>query len=161
LWNAGAVIVRAPIAAAHTAGDGSSDSRKVDGTYLTGQGSDGITHYIQLGAATSGSLPTIQVNDIVTIHKTTTSAYGITDGVDFNEGTAMNRRVVAIDTDTRRITLDVPIMIDYDTDLGGGVYGYVTLGRNVHSSIFVGGQQALVGGVAQPARFYSLNPIDD
>jgi len=161
LWNAGEIIVRAPITAAHSAGDGCSASVRVDGTYLTGQNSDGILHYIQLDTATTGSLGDISVNDIITIHKTTTSAYGITNGVDFNEGTAMNRRVVSIDLGTKRITLDQPILIDYETDLGGGVYGYITLGRHVHTSVFVGGQQAIVGGVAQPARFYSLDPIDD
>lgn len=161
LWNAGEIITRAPISAAHTAGDGCSAASKVDGTYLVGQGSDGITHYIQLGAATTGSLGGIAVNDIITIHKTTTSDYGITDGVDFQEGTAMNRRVVSINTDTRRITLDQPILLDYNVDLGGGVYGYVTLARNVHASIFVGGREAIVAGVAQPPRFYAIDPIDD
>ena len=161
LWNCGEVIVRAPISASHTAGDGCSASVKVDGTYLTGQNSDGITHYIQLGAATTGSLTGIVANDIITIHKSVTDDYGITDGVDFDEGTAMTRRVVAIDYDTRRIILDQPILLDYNVDLGGGVYGYVTLGRNVHASIFVGGREAIVGGVAQPARFYSIDPIDD
>ena len=161
LWNAGAVIVRAPISAAHTAGDGCHASAKVDGTYLPGQSTDGITNYIQLGVATTGSLGSISVNDIITIHKTVTSDYGITDGVDFQEGTAMNRRVVSIDTNTRRITLDQPILLDYNVDLGGGVYGYITLGRNVHASIFVGGREAIVGGVAQPPRFYAIDPIDD
>jgi hypothetical protein len=161
LWNAGEVICRAPIKASHTAGDGCNILSKVDGTYATGQNSDGITHYLQLGDATSGSLTDIKVNDIITIHKTTTAAYGITDGVDFNEGTAMYRRVMSIDPATKRITLDLPIMIDYNVDLGAGVYGYVTLGRNVHASIFVGGPQAIVGGVAQPPRFYSIDPIDD
>lgn len=161
LWNCGDIIVRAPISASHTAGDGCHLTSKVDGTYLTGQSSDGITHYIQLGEATTGSLGGISVNDIITIHKTTTSDYGITDGVDFTEGTAMNRRVVSIDTNTRRITLDQPILVDLNTDLGAGVYGYVTLGRNIHSSIFVGGREAIVAGVAQPARFYNIDPIDD
>lgn len=161
LWNAGAVIVRAPISAAHTAGDGCHASNKVDGTYLPGQSTDGITNYIQLGVATTGSLGSISVNDIITIHKTVTSDYGITDGVDFQEGTAMNRRVVSIDTDTRRITLDQPILLDYNVDLGDGVYGYITLGRNIHASIFVGGREAIVGGVAQPPRFYAIDPIDD
>ena len=161
LWNCGEIIVRAPIAASHTAGDGCHLTTKVDGTYLTGQSSDGITHYIQLGDATTGSLGSISVNDIITIHKTTTDDYGITGGVDFMEGTAMNRRVVSIDTNTKRITLDQPILLDYNVDLGGGVYGYVTLGRNVHASIFVGGREAIVGGVAQPPRFYALDPIDD
>jgi hypothetical protein len=51
--------------------------------------------------------------------------------------------------------------LDYNVDLGGGVYGYITLGRNIHASIFVGGREAIVGGVAQPPRFYAIDPIDD
>jgi N4-gp56 family major capsid protein len=163
LWNCGEVIVRAPIVASCGAGDGAPDpsTTKVDGTYLVGQKAGGITHYLQLDDATSGSLGGLLVNDIITIHKTVTSDYGVTNGVDFEEGTAMNRRIVAINTDTKRITLDQPILVDYTTDLGGGVYGYVTKARNVHASIFVGGPQAIVAGVAQPPQFYELDPIDD
>jgi hypothetical protein len=163
LWNCGVVIARAPIVAAFHGGDGSPDpsTTKVDGTYSVGQGSAGIVHYLQLDTATSGSLGDIQVNDIITIHKTVTSDYGVTDGVDFTEGTLMNRRVVSINTSTKRITLDQPVLLDYDTDLGDGVYGYVTLARNVHASIFVGGPQPIVCGVAQAPEFYELDPIDD
>jgi N4-gp56 family major capsid protein len=163
LWNAGEVLVRAEISAAATAGDGAPDpsTTKVDGTYLVGQTSNGIVHYLQLAVPTTGSLSQISVNDIITIHKTTTSAYGVTDGVAPFEGTAMYRRVVAINTGTRRITLDQPILLDYDVDLGSGVYGYITLGRHIHTSIFVGGPNALVAGVAEPPRFYELDPIDD
>lgn len=163
LWNAGTVIVRASISAAASAGDGapSPASTTVDGTYYVGQSSNGVVNYLQLAVPTTGSLSQISVNDIITIHKTTTAAYGVTGGVNPFEGTAMYRRVVAIDTDTRQIKLDQPIGIDLTTDLGGGVYGYITKGRNIHSSIFVGGPNALVAGVAQAPRFYALNPIDD
>lgn len=163
LWNCGAIIARAPISASHTAGDGAPDpaSTKVDGTYYVGQGTNGITHYLQLGSFTTGSLANLAVNDIITIHKTVTSAYGVTNGVDFTEGTLMNRRIVSIDVGNGRICLDQPIMMDYNVDLGGGTYGYITKGRNIHASIFVGAGNALVAGVAQTPQFYELDPIDD
>lgn len=163
LWNCGAVIVRAPVVAAITAGDGSpnADSTKVDGTYKTGQTTAGITNYIQLDTATSGSISDFAVNDIVTIHATMTSAYGIANGVDFTEGKLTNRRIVSVDVANKRLVLDQPVLVDFDTDLGSGVYAYVTKGRNVHASIFVGGPQAIVAGVAQQPQFYQLDPIDD
>jgi hypothetical protein len=97
----------------------------------------------------------------VTFHKTVTSAYGVADGVDFNEGTAITRRVVAVDIPNRRLVLDLPIMIDFITDLGGGVYGYVTKARHIHSSIFIGGPQGIVAGSALAPRFHTPRPIDD
>lgn len=163
LWNCGEVIARAPISQAHHAGDGSPapGSTKVDGTYRVGQTTAGIVNYIQLGTFTSGSLGNLAENQIITLHQTTTNAYGITGGVDFQEGTLTNRRIVGIDTVNGRIYLDQPILVDFDTDLGGGTYGYVTLGRNIHASIFIGGPQAIVAGVAQQPQFYALDPIDD
>ena len=163
LWNCGTIIARLPISAAFNAGDGAPDpaTTKVDGTYRVGQSSATIVNFIQLGAATSGSLGNLAVNDIITIHKTTTADYGVTGGVDYTEGTLMNRRIVGIDAVNSRITLDQPVLLDYTTDLGAGVYGYVTKGRNIHASIFVGGPQAIVSGVAQSPQFYELDPIDD
>jgi hypothetical protein len=163
LWNTGEVIVRYPISAAVTAGDGAPapGSTKVDATYKVGQTTGGITNYIQFGTATTGSISDIHVNDLVTFHKTVTSAYGVADGVDFNEGTAITRRVVAVDIPNRRLVLDLPIMIDFITDLGGGVYGYVTKARHIHSSIFIGGPQGIVAGSALAPRFHTPRPIDD
>jgi hypothetical protein len=163
LWNCGEIITRAEIGAAVSAGDGSPNpaTTKVDGTYKVGQTSAGIVHYIQLGAFSSGSLANFAVNDIVSFHQTVTNDYGITDGVDFTEGHLTNRRIVAIDTGNNRLVLDKPFLVDFDTDLGGGVYGYVTKARNVHATILVGGPQALVAGVAQQPLFYALDPIDD
>jgi N4-gp56 family major capsid protein len=162
LWNCGTVIARAPITVAVHAGDGAPvpGTTKVDGTYKVGQTTAGIVNYIQLGTFTSGSLGNIAVNDIVSFHQGVTSANGVTDGVDFTEGKLTNRRVVAIDSVNGRLVLDKPILVDYDVDLGG-FYGYVTLGRHVHASIFVGGPNAIVAGVSQQPLFYELDPIDD
>lgn len=163
LWNCGPIIARANISAAFNAGDGAPNptTTKVDGTYRVGQTSGSIVNYIQLAVPSSGSMGDFRVNDIVTIHKTVTNTYGVTNGVDFTEGTLMNRRIVGVDIGQRRLLLDQPVLLDYTTDLGGGVFGYVTIGRNVHTSIFVGGPQAVVAGVAQAPQFYELDPIDD
>lgn len=161
LWNSGAITAQGQITVAINAGDGAPNpaSTKVDGTYQVGQTSAGIVNSITVGSWVTGAMASIEVNDIVTIHLTRTSAYGITNGVDFTEGTLHYRRVIGKTATT--LTLDRPIMIDMKTDLGGGVYGYVTKGRNVHASIFVGGPQGIVSGVARPPRFHAPPPVDD
>jgi hypothetical protein len=163
LWNCGGIIARASVTAAITAGDGAPNpaTTKVDGTYKVGQTTSGIVNYIQLSAATSGSLGAFHVGDVVTIHKTLTDDYGVTDGVDFQEGTLSNRRIVAFDEATRRMVFDRPFLLDYDSALDTGVYAYVTKAHNVHASIFVGGPEAIVAGVSQQPLFYALDPIDD
>lgn len=163
LWNCGTLIARAPIALAVKAGDGAPDPRtvKVDGTYLTGQTASGVVNYIQLGTFTTGTIASLEVNDIITFHQSVTNAYGVTGGVNFKEGKLQNRRIVSIDSANGRICLDIPFLVDYDNDLGGGVFGYITKARNIHASIFIGGPNALVAGVAQQPLFYELDPIDD
>jgi hypothetical protein len=165
LWNAGAVEFQADITAAAHAGDGAPDpgTTKVDGTYMVGQTSNGIVHYIQLDSSPgTGTLESnLQVNDIVCIHVARSSAYGVTNGVDPFDGRLHYRRVVAINAGSDRITLDKPIMLDFSTNLGGGVYGYVTKGFNVHASIFIGAPQGIVTGVAAPIRLHTPPPIDD
>lgn len=165
LWNAGTVEFQAQITAAAHAGDGAPNpaSAKVDGTYKVGQSSGGIVNYIQLDASPiTGTLASnLQVNDIVTIHTTRTSSYGATNACDPFDGSNQYRRVVSIDTGNNRICIDKPLMADLATDLGGTHYGFVTKGFNVHSSIFVGGPQGVVTGVAAPIRLHTPPPIDD
>jgi hypothetical protein len=163
LWNCGTILARAPINAVLKAEDGAPNpaTTKVDGTYKVGQTSAGVIHYVSLGAFTTGTIATLAVNDMITLHKTVTSTYGVTDGVDFNEGTAVTRRIVAIDSGNGRIVLDKPVMLEFDEDLGSGTYGYITKGRHIHASIFVGGPNAIAAGVAQQPQFYNIDPIDD
>lgn len=163
LWNCGELIAQGLISAAVSAGDGAPDPSqvKVDGTYMVGQGS-GITNYIPIGSWDTGALTDINVNDMVTIHTLRTADYGVTNGVNFQEGTAQVRRVVDTESGTPdKIVLDQPIMVDMTSDLGAGVFGYVTKGRNIHASIFVGGPQGIVSGVALPPRFHAPPPVDD
>ncbi len=163
LWNCGELIAQGSVDAAITAGDGAPipGSTKVDGTYMTGQTSAGITNYISVGSWGTGSLANIEINDMITIHVTRTTANGVTNGVDYSEGTAHVRRVVGKSATPDQIVLDKPIMMDMNTDLGAGVYAYVTKARNIHASVFVGGAQGIVSGVAQPPRLYSPPAIDD
>jgi len=163
LWNCGTLIAQGNITAAITAGDGALDpvSGKVDATYSVGQANANVVHSITVGAWGTGTLASIDVNDVVSVHVSRTSAYGVSNGVNFMEGTLHNRRVVAKLTSPDRLVFDLPIMVDMTTDLGAGVYAYVTKGRHIHSSIFVGGPQGIVAGVAQPPRFHAPPPIDD
>lgn len=167
LWNCGPITLQAPVTSAITAGDGAPDpsSTKVDGTYAVGQ--SGVTNYIQLGAPavwSTGSgtgMAGFAVGDIISVHTIRSASWGVSSGVDFRDGTLHNRRIVSIDSDNYRLTLDRPIMLDMSTDLGSGVYAYVTLGRHIHASIFVAQPSGLVAGVAQPPRVYNPPPVDD
>jgi hypothetical protein len=145
LFNCGAIADQFSIASAVSAGDGSP-------------GQKGVTHYIQL--ATS-DLSGIAAGDILTIHVDRTNANGITNGVDFTDGKLHVRRVVSVDDTNDRLAFDKPIMVDMDQDLGGGVYGYVTKGRHVHSSIYMAGPDAIVGGVGRPPVLKAPRPVDD
>ena len=162
LWNSGTLIAQGSVDAAISAGDGSPPpATKVDAVYGVGQETAGITNYISVGSWGTGSIADVAVNDIITIHTTRSAAYGVTNGVNFQEGTVHNRRVVSKSATPDRLVLDQPIMVDMTTDLGAGVYAYVTKARNIQASIFVGGPQGIVSGVAQPPRFHAPIPVDD
>ncbi|MGC9423772.1 hypothetical protein [Vibrio sp.] len=163
LWNAGAITAQGLVDTAIHAGDGAPDpnTTKVDNVYQVGQTTSGIVNYISIGSWDAGSVADIEVNDMVTIHLTRTAAYGVANGVNPFEGTSHVRRVVAVESGPDRIMLDTPIMIDMATDLGAGVYAYVTKGRHIHSSIYVGGPNGIVSGVAAPPRLHTPPPVDD
>lgn len=163
LWNCGTITAQGNVTTAIHAGDGAPPpgTTKVDGTYMTGQTTGAIVNYIGIGSWNVGSLSDINVNDIVTIHTVRTADYGVSNGVDFTDGTAHVRRVVGKSASPDKLLLDKPIMIDMVTDLGAGAYAYVTKGRNIHGSIFVGGNEGIVSGVALPPRLHAPPPVDD
>lgn len=158
LWNAGEIIHRATIDAAISAGDGAPDpsSTAVDSVEYVGQAA--ATHHITV-SDTSG----FAVGDRVTIHVQVTSANGVADGVDYTDGKLITRRIVAKTGDDTGGTLTFarPIMEDFNVDLGGGVYGYVTKGTNIHSATFVGGMDGVAMGVAQAPTIRTPRPVDD
>ncbi len=153
LWNCGNVTQQFTVTAPIAAGDGAA-SGLTDNTRRMGQAS--ATHYIQLSAVTG-----LVVGQIITVHTLRTSAYGVTNGVDYTDGTIQNRRITAINSGANQITVDQPIMMPFATDLGGGVYGYVTLATHIHASTFIGGPDAVVVGIGRPLELHMPPPVDD
>lgn len=159
LWNngryAGGVGAQTTITAAASADDGAPDpaTTAVDVVEYVGQAA--ATHSITV-ADSSG----FTVGDVVTIHTDRTSTLGVTNGVDYHDGTIVHRRIVAIASGTS-IAVHKPLMKPFTTDLGGGVYGYVTLARDIHPLIFIAANDGVVMGVAQPPQIYTPRPVDD
>lgn len=159
LYNAGKIFKQCTITASVSAGDGAPDpeTTKVDETWRVGQ--KGVTHYIQLSDFAEGEFA---VNDFVSIHTLRTNVFGVTNGVNFLSGKTIVRRVVAVDPATNRISFDRPIMSNaYKTDLGGGVYGYVTKAVHVGFNLILGSRGGIMGNVNKEIEFYEPKPVDD
>jgi len=146
LFNCGTITAQTQLAVAITPGDGAAAT--VDSVYTVGQAS-GVTRY-----ATVDDVTGFSIGDILTIHKTRTNSYGVTNGVDPTEGTMRHRRVISLDTDNNRIAFDKPFLDDFDID------DYVTLGRDIQMTAFVAGP-AIAAGIGQAPQVYALDPIDD
>lgn len=156
LYNCGVITKQAEIKASLSAGDGSYAT--VDGNVTPGQSAS--TRYIQLDTGDAASFSGHE-GEIITIHTTRTSSYGVTNGVDYTSGMVTNRRLVNVDTVNDRISVDRPVQKDYETDLGSTVYGYVTLGRHIHATVCLGGAQGVVAGVTQPPTLHNPPTVDD
>lgn len=161
LYNCGEITEQLEVTAPIAAGEGSPDpaAEKVDGVWKVGQPGSGVKRYLQFGA--TADLSEFAVNDIVTIHTNRTNEFGITDGVDFRDGTLHNRRIVSIDNANKRISLDEPIMLDFNTEIDTGVYAYVTKGRHIHTALFIGGLDGVAMGVGMAPSIRAPQPVDD
>lgn len=154
LWNCGTITAQTTLAADVAIGSGAAAT--VDGHYTVGQATirehtngSGNSRYITVTDSTG-----INVGDIITIHKTRTSNYGVSNGVDFNEGTLTNRRVVSVSGNN--IGLAKPILrCEYDSG------HYVTKALHVHATVVIGGPRSVVWGVTQPPSLYNPPTIDD
>ncbi len=154
LYNSGPITVQPTVTIAINAGDGAW-ANKVEGVRQVGQ--TGAVNTLTLSDTTG-----LAINDIVSIHTSRTANFGVTDGVDHRDGTLHYRRIVDIQGGVGgTIALDKPIMVDMNVDLGSGVYAYVTKGRHIHSSTFIGGQDGVVMGVGQSPQIYTPRPVDD
>lgn len=151
LYNCGEIEHQTTIAASVAAGQGASPDL-VDSVRTTGQ--PDATNYITVADASG-----FEVNDYVTLHVDRTSSFGVTNGVDYRDGKMVVLRVEKIDGNN--ISFQYPLLEPWDVDLGGGVYGYVTKGRHVHASLFLGAMDGVVMGVGQPPRIYTPLPVDD
>lgn len=146
LFNCGVIVSQTQLAVAITPGDGAAAT--VDAVYTVGQAS-GVTRYITVDDESAFS-----VGDILTIHKTRTNSYGVTNGVDPTEGTMRHRRVISLDAGNHRIAFDKPFLDSFDID------DYVTLARDVQMTAFVAGP-AIAAGIAQAPQVYAPGPVDD
>lgn len=156
LYNCGDITTQTAVKSPIAAGDGAPNptNSSVDSVWYVGEA--GATHYITV-ASNSG----FEVGDVVTLHKLRTSDFGITNGVDYRDGTLQNLRIVA-KTDADKLVFDNPVLKDFSVDLGGTVYGYITKGRHVHTALFVNaGQDGVVNGILQPPQIYTPDPVDD
>jgi len=153
LANAGTITTQKGITTPLSAGSGAAASYK---GYTVGQ--SGAVHTVTLADFDDGDYV---VNDIVTIHSARTSTYGVTNGVDPYDGKTFSRRVASVDHSANTISFDKPVMHDYTTDLGGGVYGYVTKAINIHTTLFIAGPGGVVAGVTQPPMMHNPPPVDD
>jgi hypothetical protein len=154
LWNAGTWTQQLTVTVAASAGDGAAAT--VDSVYAVGQ-SD-ATAYVQCSAFTADEFA---VNDILTIHTSRTTNNGVINGVDYVHGKTCSRRVVTVDADNNRLSFDKPLLQDYETDLGSGVYAYVTKGLHIHASLFMAGPEGVVCGVTQPPVVMAPPVVDD
>lgn len=154
LYNAGSIIHRGNIIAPITAGDGAPDpeSSRVDGVERVGQSN--ATHHVLVND-TSG----FQIGDMLTIHQHTTNEFGVTNGVDYRDGSLINLRVVGING--QEIQFERPVMEPFDIDLGGGIYGYITKATNVHTMLFLNSRDGIVMGVKQAPTIHTPRPFDD
>lgn len=169
LWNAGTVTAQTTITAAVAPGDGAPDpsTTSVDSVRYVGQ--PGATHSIAVASSASFS-----VGQKLTVHRVRYSGSdgkGVTNGVDITDPMRQDMVIAAI-PDSTHISFKEPYMMTdtntksgqgLETDLGGGVYGYITLGHNVHTAIFLNQsyKNGVVAGFAQPPRIYTPPPVDD
>lgn len=165
LYNCGDFTAQWAIAAPAKPIDGAPDPgvSKVDMVYMLGEDSvAGQKHYLQMEA---GGTVGFAVNDIVTIHKLRTNDFGVTDGVDYRDPSMIagfhESRIVSIDAGNNRIVINRPLGASYETDLGGGVYGYVTKGKNIHTGIFLGSNTGVARGIVTPPKVMFPPTIDD
>jgi hypothetical protein len=140
--NHGAVIAQATLASATVPGQGAAAT--VDNVYSVGQSTS--TRYITLVEAMPAEFV---VGKFVTI---TSAPLGTT--VLEADGTQETRRIVAVDGAQKRLTFDKPLLKDHAAG------DYVTLGVDVHASIFQGGP-GVVYGVGERPHPFPLPVIDD
>jgi len=153
LYNCGVILTQQAVTTPIDSGDGAPDpdTVRVDGVYATGQSA--AAHSIVV-ASTTG----FEINDILTIHVSRTDANGVTNGVDYTDGKLHNLRLVAKTSTT--LSFDKPLMEDFKVNLGGGVYAYVTKGRDIHTALFINSGDTVVNGILQPPMLYTPDPLD-
>jgi len=159
LHNCGEVLQQTTVTATVALGDGAPDpeTTTVDGVWYTGQ--EAATHSITVASTTD-----FTVGDIVTLHThrpAATTTLEVISGVKFDH--AKNTQwEIAVIVDSTHVQFTEPVSVDYyQTDLGSGVYAYMTHGRPIHAAVFVTGPQYVVAGVLNPPETNEPKPVDD
>jgi len=138
LRNYGDVLAFSTLDGAVSAGDGAT---AVDGVYTVGDSS--ATNYVTVA---DGSV--FAVGDQVTIHDPAVSGGAPTE----DDGGQETRRITAIDVN--KLSFDTPLLKDHDSG------DDVTNGRDIHSSLFLGGPSVVLG-VGERPNIRILPKIDD
>ena len=145
LHNAGVIDEQVAVTEPINYGDGAPDpaTTAVDNLYYVGQSAP-VKHYIQCSTLAGN----IQPGDFVSIHTQRTSQWGITDGVDWQDGKTVVAEVYDVDTTNNRIILRRPLTEEFKsptsyTSLGGvaasgTAFAFVTKAQDVHPVIVVG-----------------------
>ena len=144
LRNHGAVIQQTTLSADTVPGQGAAAT--VDVVYSVGQG--GSTRYITVVDETG-----FAIGDVITIHSKDAGLGAGKPPVE-TDGTQETRRIVAIDAAQNRLTFDKPLLKPHTAG------DFVTIGVNLHASIFMGGP-AVVYGVGERPTPVMPPKIDD
>ncbi len=147
LHNAGNLTKQVAVTSPIRWGDGAPDpdSTAVDNMFYAGQSGSNVTHYVQCSDLGTSKFAK---GDFVSIHTTTRSDYGITDGCDFLHGKTYVAEVYSVDESNERLTFRDPITEAYEdsftyTSLNGSTangtaYAYVTKATHVSPVMIVG-----------------------
>tara|TARA_Y100000310_G_scaffold328928_1_gene397902 strand:+ start:14488 stop:15561 length:1074 start_codon:yes stop_codon:yes gene_type:complete len=147
LWNAGTTTSQTTVASDVTAGDGApAVGTLVRGAYRTG-GISGATNSVALTDASGFS-----VGDVLSFHKQRESD---DNRAMWDDPVKFERTVYSISGNN--VTFELPIT----RDLTASDTWYVTLGLNVHMTVFIAGPNGVVAGVGQRPMIHTPPPVDD
>lgn len=173
LWNAGTISKQVRVTSPINFGDGAPDpdSSAVDDVFYTGQDADDSVHYIQCSAFSDGDF---SKGDMVSVHVTQTSEYGITGGCDPLDGKTVLMEVYSADHANNRLTFRKPFTEEFVdqyqlTYLAGSsntnmAYAVVTKAQHVHPVIIVGSREMVqfVRRLQPDGSFVEYNrPVDN
>jgi len=146
LWNCGNVTAQTTVAADVTTGDGApAASTQVYGAYYPGNVT-GATNYVTLTLATGFS-----AGDIVSFHRTRETG----GRAAWDDPRKFEREIYSVSGNN--VVFTKPIL----RDLTASDTWYVTLGINVHMTVFPIGPNGVVAGVGQRPEFHTPGTIDD
>jgi hypothetical protein len=154
LFNAGNIMQQNAVIEPINWGDGAPDPETagVDGIWLTGQGNTNVKHYVQCTPA-SFQAGDFEYGEMVNLHVRKASAsgalnLGVDAAPDMTDGMTITMEVYSSDPSAGTIVFRKPVTEQYNADLGGGVYAWVTKAQHVHP-VYVVGARGMVTWAAR------------